>query len=58
MESGCCSRGIQRVHSLAAWAEEFSDAFTGFLQEVEYSVVLTFGLYCYAHTQKGYSLNW
>lgn len=29
--------------SLAARAEEFSDAFTGFLQETEHSVVLTFG---------------
>jgi len=40
------------------WGEDFSDAFTGLLQEAEHSVVPDFGLYCYSHRKKGPILNW
>lgn len=45
VELDYCRRGSWEVHSLTTWGEEFSDAFKGFLQEAEYSVVLAFGLY-------------
>lgn len=45
MELDCCRRGIWEVHSLMTWGKEFSEAFKGFLQESEYSVILAFFLF-------------